>query len=208
MKIKKIGALCTKRKYMCIYEHTDSVGNVVQWLGDGMAFYPMYGLPRLDKSQLFTMFDVAEKDENNYLYRCEPVPEGITFADYDANEGETQPFLLGLHYGGIALQPYITHEGVTIIQQKYLAPLADEQENLEIYQRITAKGTTYLVAKAGMCIRGLFWPETALSTSVVANIELLADGCYRTLTYRDTLRKRQREVDTGQESEQTSIDNQ
>ena len=50
MKIKKLAAICKKEKRAIIYERqigdTDAVQ---QYISDGYAIYPVFGLPRLDK---------------------------------------------------------------------------------------------------------------------------------------------------------------
>ena len=46
MKIKSIAAICKKRHTIALYDERDGR---TQWIGDGMAIYPLYGMPELDE---------------------------------------------------------------------------------------------------------------------------------------------------------------
>lgn len=86
MKIKNIAAICKKNKYAVIYErHTES-GGVIQYIGDGAAAYPVTGLPALDKESLLTIFDVPEKQREDWFVQVAGIPSEISFEDMDANE--------------------------------------------------------------------------------------------------------------------------
>ena len=71
MKIKNIAAICKKNKYAVIYERYGESGGVIQYIGDGAAAYPVTGLPALDKESLLTIFDVPEKQREDWLHRSE-----------------------------------------------------------------------------------------------------------------------------------------
>ena len=43
--------------------------HITQYIGDGSAVYPVVGLPQLDKESLLTIFDVPEKDRDNYFVK-------------------------------------------------------------------------------------------------------------------------------------------
>ena len=73
MKIKSIAAICKKNKNIAIFERYSDDGDILtQYIGDGSAVYPVVGLPQLDKESLLTIFDVPEKDRDNYIA---PLPE-------------------------------------------------------------------------------------------------------------------------------------
>lgn len=67
MKIKNIAAICKKNKYAVIYERYGESGGVIQYVGDGAAAYPVTGLPKLDKESLLTIFDVPEKQREDWF---------------------------------------------------------------------------------------------------------------------------------------------
>lgn len=82
MKIKSIAAICKKNKNIAIFERYSDDGDILtQYIGDGSAVYPVVGLPQLDKESLLTIFDVPEKDRDNYFVKTLGVPVGISFED-------------------------------------------------------------------------------------------------------------------------------
>lgn len=82
MKIKSIAAICKKNKNIAIFERYSDDGDILtQYIGDGSAVYPVVGLPQLDKESLLTIFDVPEKDRDNYFVKTLGVPAGISFED-------------------------------------------------------------------------------------------------------------------------------
>ena len=87
MKIKSIAAICKKNKNIAIFERYSDDGDILtQYIGDGSAVYPVVGLPKLDKESLLTIFDVPEKDRDNYFVKTLGVPAGISFEDTDETE--------------------------------------------------------------------------------------------------------------------------
>ena len=87
MKIKKVEAICKSDKRIFLYE-----GDGVQWIGNGMAMYPLHNMPVLDEKTIFTLFDVAEKDREKYQLRTDPLPSVIDVSD--STETEVLPDLL------------------------------------------------------------------------------------------------------------------
>lgn len=70
MKIKSIAAICKKNKNIAIFERYSDDGDILtQYIGDGSAVYPVVGLPPLDAESLLTIFDVPEKDRDNYFVK-------------------------------------------------------------------------------------------------------------------------------------------
>ena len=87
MKIKSIAAICKKNKNIAIFERYSDDGDILtQYIGDGSAVYPVIGLPPLDAESLLTIFDVPEKDRDNYFVKTLGIPAGISFEDTDAPE--------------------------------------------------------------------------------------------------------------------------
>ncbi|MCB7050361.1 hypothetical protein LIZ34_08295 [Intestinimonas butyriciproducens] len=71
MKIKSIAAICKKNKNIAIFERYSDDGDILtQYIGDGSAVYPVIGLPPLDAESLLTIFDVPEKDRDNYFVKA------------------------------------------------------------------------------------------------------------------------------------------
>lgn len=91
MKIKSIAAICKKNKNIAIFERYSDDGDILtQYIGDGSAVYPVIGLPPLDAESLLTIFDVPEKDRDNYFVKTLGIPAGISFEDTDATERQVE----------------------------------------------------------------------------------------------------------------------
>lgn len=152
MKIKNIAAICKKNKYAVIYERYGESGGVIQYIGDGAAAYPVTGLPALDKESLLTIFDVPEKQREDWFVQVAGIPSEISFEDMDANEKPVEREAISIAYSGKTLKPLQTRRGLVFIESRYLSPVSDILDVLELYERITPGGTPYIVAKAGFLI--------------------------------------------------------
>ena len=98
MKIKNIAAICKKNKYAVIYERYGESGGVIQYIGDGAAAYPVTGLPKLDKESLLTIFDVPEKQREDWFVQVAGIPSKIIFEDTDANEKPVEREAISIAY--------------------------------------------------------------------------------------------------------------
>ena len=106
MKIKSIAAICKKNKNIAIFERYSDDGDILtQYIGDGSAVYPVVGLPQLDKESLLTIFDVPEKDRDNYFVKTLGVPVGISFEDTDETERHVEREGVSIIYSGRTLKP-------------------------------------------------------------------------------------------------------
>lgn len=162
MKIKSIAAICKKNKNIAIFERYSDDGDILtQYIGDGSAVYPVVGLPQLDKESLLTIFDVPEKDRDNYFVKTLGVPAGISFEDTDETERHVEREGISIIYSGRTLKPIRTTRGLVFIESRYLSPVADVLDVLELYERRTAEGTPYIVAKAGFVLDPAATDKTA-----------------------------------------------
>lgn len=126
MKIKSIAAICKKNKNIAIFERYSDDGDILtQYIGDGSAVYPVIGLPPLDAESLLTIFDVPEKDRDNYFVKTLGIPAGISFEDTDATERQVEREGISIIYSGRTLKPIHTTRGLVFIESRYLAPVAD-----------------------------------------------------------------------------------
>lgn len=123
MKIKSIAAICKKNKNIAIFERYSDDGDILtQYIGDGSAVYPVVGLPQLDKESLLTIFDVPEKDRDNYFVKTLGVPAGISFEDTDETERHVEREGISIIYSGRTLKPIRTTRGLVFIESRYLCP--------------------------------------------------------------------------------------
>lgn len=111
MKIKSIAAICKKGKQVVLYNRYESGGTLQQYIGDGMTAYPVSGLPKLDEESILTIFDVPEKQREDWFVRVRDVPEGINFEDTDANEKMIERDNLSIIFSGHTLKPLQTRRG-------------------------------------------------------------------------------------------------
>ena len=81
MKIKSIAAICKKNKQVVLFNRYSDSGTISQYIGDGNAVYPISGLPELDEESILTIFDVPEKQREDWLVQYRDIPEGISFTD-------------------------------------------------------------------------------------------------------------------------------
>lgn len=159
MKIKSIAAICKKNKNIAIFERYSDDGDILtRYIGDGSAVYPVVGLPQLDKESLLTIFDVPEKDRDNYFVKTLGVPAGISFEDTDETERHVEREGISIIYSGRTLKPIRTTRGLVFIESRYLSPVADVLDVLELYERRTAEGAPYIVAKAGFLLQAVIMP--------------------------------------------------
>lgn len=201
MKIKNIAAICKKNKYAIIYErHTES-GGVVQYIGDGAAACPVTGLPALDKESLLTIFDVPEKQREDWFVQVAGIPSEISFEDMDANEKPVEREAISIAYSGRTLKPLQTRRGLVFIESRYLSPVSDILDVLELYERITPHGTPYIVAKAGFLLQAVIMPYDVISQQFVDNLKRLTEQCVLSLD----LREREKELARAAEPEQYSL---
>ena len=168
MKIKSIAAICKKNKNIAIFERYSDDGDILtQYIGDGSAVYPVVGLPQLDKESLLTIFDVPEKDRDNYFVKTLGVPAGISFEDTDETERHVEREGISIIYSGRTLKPIRTTRGLVFIESRYLSPVADVLDVLELYERRTAEGTPYIVAKAGFLLQAVIMPYDVINQQFV-----------------------------------------
>ena len=63
MKIKQIESILKARKTIILFQDSENV----QWLGDGSAAYPIFGLPNLTEQAIYTLFDIPEDKKTESL---------------------------------------------------------------------------------------------------------------------------------------------
>lgn len=185
MKIKNIAAICKKMKAIVLFErYSESGDTVIQYIGDGGAAYPVTGLPPLDTESVLTIFDVPEKDRDKYIVKTLGIPDGINFEDTDATEKPIEGEMLSIVYSGKVLKPLQTRRGLVFIESRYLSPVSDVLDVLELYERITTGGTPYIVAKAGLLLQAVIMPFDIINQQFVEGLQTLTRQCALSLELR------------------------
>lgn len=202
MKIKNIAAICKKNKSVVLFERYDSNGEVaLQYIGDGGAVYPVVGLPTLDKESVLTIFDIPEKQREDWYVRSTGIPEGISLDDVDETEKPVEREAISIVYSGKTLKPLRTRRGLVFIESRYLSPVSDVLDVLELYERITPSGTPYIVAKAGFLLQAVIMPYDVINQQFVGKLEELTRQCAISLD----LRKQEAERANADAPEQYSL---
>ena len=189
MKIKSIATICKKNKQVVLFNRYSDSGTISQYIGDGSAVYPISGLPELDEESILTIFDVPEKQREDWLVRYRDIPEGISFEDTDATEKIIEQGNLSIVYSGKTLKPLQTRRGLVFIESRYLSPVSDVLDVLELYERVTPFGAPYIVAKAGFLLQAVIMPCDVISTQFVQRLQELTRQCAVSLDLREQERE-------------------
>lgn len=136
--------------------------------------YPIIGLPYLNKEEIFTLFEIKEKEQDNYIFRHEEAV--LNFYDDNVNgERVIQPEKLTIATASTTIKPVITRHGITFYDTKYLGPLAGLSE-MEIYEREYAGGS-YFAVKSGFLLYGVIMPYQIITEEFVECLGRVAHLC-------------------------------
>ncbi|MBQ2876988.1 MAG: hypothetical protein IJE25_08255 [Clostridia bacterium] len=153
MKIQKIQSLCKSAKRITVIKDDE---RYIQWLGEGSCFYPLFKLPRLSAENIFAIFDIPEEKQGKIFFEeRDELPRAVDFSDVSDGETIITPEGGGVIFEGRTLVIFKSSLGVITVDKKYLAPFDDE---VTYYERKTASGQPYIVAKEGMFISGIVMP--------------------------------------------------
>lgn len=173
MLIKKIVALCKKNKRVDILRGSD-----VDWLGNGAAYYPLINMPELTEITFCAAFDIKTKDaEKTFFNFGAEIPEGFAFEDCPADEVECHYREdIAIQYGGKMLMPVITSDGISYLDKAYLAPVADNDDDVRhIFERHSESGVLYFAVKTGLMVTAIIMPYNAINEKFSAALSELAE---------------------------------
>lgn len=169
MIIKNIARLCRERKRICLY---DDQNGGCQWIGDGSAAYPLFGMPVIDERTVFAVLDIPEDKRDGYLVSYSAWPERLNSGDEDDTERVLSPSDCGLVFKDMKLMPARTGRGLWFYDPKYRNPLRD-LENVELYERTASDGGLYLAAKTGLLLRAVIMPKLPEPEKLERELETL-----------------------------------
>ena len=173
MKIKSIAAICKKSKVIYLYTKREEY-SVMQYIGDGSTAYPLDGVPELDAQSIMTIFDIPEKQRDDWFIKEQDLPEGINFGDTDFSEKWMEQEKIQIVQSGKVLKAMRSSQGVILIDSKYLAPVMDTSEVMEFYERVTPSGQRYVVIKAGFLLQAVVFPVTV--GKIAEDLQSIAEG--------------------------------
>lgn len=160
MKTSKIAQLCKAERDITLVNVQEEDGKQTQWVGTLKAIYPLYGLRTMDKDQLYTIFDVTEKQASNIAF-SELAAEKIAFrlGEHDFTERGIAPKHVSIIDGGTVYVPFDTSKGLRLVERVYLSAMTKDVELLSYCERQTADGNIYIVARIGLLIVGVIMPR-------------------------------------------------
>lgn len=169
MKIKQVEQILKSEKTLIIYE-----GPNCQWLGTHSAIYPAYNLPTLDEKSLFAILDIPQDDKSKYYFQKDGVPGSIHFNDADPDEKIIEQHdMFWIFRNGLILEPLKTSKGIIFINCQYLKPFTADKSGIELYERTTSSGATYIAVKNGFMLTGIIYPYNPISENFVEQCEQL-----------------------------------
>ncbi len=167
MKLKQIESILKNSKTIIVCEDAEC-----QWFNNEIAYYPVFGLPKMSQENIFTMFDIPEDKKDKYYFAEQRLPQNINFADIDGTEHALKRGNILLSVSGRVLEPLITSQGIVYINAKYLKPF-DDIETVVLYERTTTEGEIYIAVKQGMLCSGIIKPQPIISERFVSQLKSL-----------------------------------
>lgn len=197
MKIKKVVDICRREGVARIYDDE----NNIQWLSNGCACYPLYEVPELSEDEFFTIFDFSAKQRNETVFERTVFPASLSTKDITVAETLCEKLTPNIPFGSRMLIPFKTMGGIKFLDSEYLAPFADENAQIEIYERVSGKGEPYFAVKIGMCLRAIIMPFNAINKSFVDSIENIYFLCRNALYLKEADEGRQISAFSGEDEE-------
>lgn len=177
MKIKKLAALCKKNKRAIIYERKiEGTEAVQQYISNGYAIYPVFGLPQLDKESLLTIFDVDQEDwEKWHVSIKDGAPDEYIQEIWQEEEAIERWFQPIIHNGDVIKSVYL-HGKTVFFNDAFLDPIRDG-ENLLYYGRFDPRGEPVIVVKSGLLLQGTIMPVKVADETWLSMMETMLEGC-------------------------------
>lgn len=189
MKLSKLWALLKASKYITKWEGSDT-----EWLSDGRAFFPVYGLPTLTEQALRTMLDVDEDKWTSYHYREEGE---LPFSDLDnfRDDEELHASKVTFTVYGVEFVALTKGLDIYLVTMKELKPLGSE--SLSFYLR-----DGFVAVKEGMVLRAVITPEIITEDIILAELMSIATklhGAARDRQLQEFAEQRYQESEEGQQ---------
>ena len=160
MKVSKIAQLCKAERDITLVNVQEEGEKPMQWVGTIHAIYPLYGLRTMDKAQLFTIFDITDKQASKITFTETTADKKAYRLDtHDFTEKGVQPLPISIAVGGSVYVPFDTSKGMRLVDRVYLMAMTKEVDLLSYSERQTADGKIYIVARMGMLIVGIVGPR-------------------------------------------------
>lgn len=191
MRIQEIAKLCRKRKIVKLYQVGDE-----QWVSNGSAIYPLHGLPRMERDNLFTVMDVSNSSQDDYFYDEQTIQRKdpafpICFEDYCEGEelGEKEELVISYHWEHV--QGIKTSSGTVFFDSELLKPF---EGDYGFYIRFSPQGVPYIAVKKGMILIGIVFVKDVLTPDILEKMSGFCLRCrlaYENLAPKDEMEENQ-----------------
>ena len=180
MRLKSVMAVCKDAKNIRLYDVLDGEGCVHQWLGNGIACYPIDNLPYMGLDNILNLFDLSGKALEKWSYRHCDAEEtdgiGIDFSDPKNEDEILKPFDLTVNFGGRCLVALRAVDGrVIFIGEELLKPIIHVIDDTSFHERRRPDGTSYVIASTGFLISAVLMPSMKWKNEYF--VEQLDDLC-------------------------------
>lgn len=168
MKLKPIEKICKTAGRIVLYDEVREMdvdelpedGSLPrQWMSDGVAAYPLDGLPYLDEESVCAIFDVDHKrrDKMTISHKM-ALPEGVDFSDLHVGDSPLEPLNFKMSLGSDELCLFRDKDGaLMVIKEVYRKPF-DAWKECECYKRTDSGGKPYVAVIHGCVLRGVIYP--------------------------------------------------
>ena len=160
MKTSKVAQLCKASRDIVLVNMDDGGRRPDQWVGTAQTLYPLSGMPTMNKAQIYALLDVTEKQEGKIRYTEKSADKiGFNVREFDDTEEAIEPRGINIVYGGSVLVPFDTSKGIRLVDRAFITAMAKDIDMLMFYERQTAGGTIYIVARKGLLLEGVIMPR-------------------------------------------------
>lgn len=171
MQIKKIVTLCKKRKLVTLYETKDEV----QWLGDGIAIYPLCDMPYFTADLFCSLYDITDKQSEKIAFQISGMPSTVDVSDAVENETQCEVIDISIYFGGNRLIPIKTSEGIVYIDKEHLAPIGDLEMDMVFFFERNTDGHRYIVVKCGFNVVAILVPQPVITEKFCETLKEIAE---------------------------------
>lgn len=168
MKLKQIESILKPNKNIVLYTTEDA-----QWIGDGAALYPIYGMPHLTEENILVMWDVPEDKREKWHFRYGDTLHPSMFSDSVDGEQLIERGMSPICQNGGMAEPLKTEQGVLFINQRYLKPFDDLENGYDLYARLSPRGAPYIAVKEGYSLVGIISPMVVVNERFISDLEEL-----------------------------------
>lgn len=153
VKFKKFQSL-TKHSRQCqVIQISESD---LQFLNNGYSVYPAHNLPALNDEMIFALFDIEEKNRDNFAI----TRVSNTFLNYDDTDDTEESvvnagFAIKFNNLDYIVRPVFTKQGLFYYDPKWVAPFDGNYDALYVrYNNHSLTGQPYIAVKSGLFVVG------------------------------------------------------